>query len=129
AEVGHVFAPAKHLGGALLDRPELVGEVPFAHQPLAVLHRDLIGERRDLLQIFVRDVREQLERPQAVGVHSLSWLGFTRRNLTATPRVAGFAVRRPARTTRGSATLTRVTAAAIVLAMLAGAGGWGIPGQ
>src|SRR4051812_7938072 len=52
SEVGNVLAVAQHLGLALLDGHELVGEVALSDEIAPLVHGLLLGERRDLRQLI-----------------------------------------------------------------------------
>jgi hypothetical protein len=56
-------------GRAGLDHEELVREIAFGDERLARGQVDLVGPQRDALQLFARQVTEQRQLLQSVGVH------------------------------------------------------------
>ena len=65
-------SPRCDLGGALLDRHQLVGEVALADQDVALGDARLVRERGDHLQVVVVQVREERDRLQSGLVHGSS---------------------------------------------------------
>src|SRR5882757_3820426 len=70
AQVGHVLPAARHLGGALLDRHEFVGELALLDERGAGPDLALLGEGRNRGQLLVGHGLEQLDGLQALGFHS-----------------------------------------------------------
>src|SRR5262249_46957717 len=55
AELRDRLAVVRDLGRAFLDHEELVRELPFRREPLALTDRDLVGPLREPLQLLLRE--------------------------------------------------------------------------
>src|SRR3954468_3120457 len=59
----------RHLGRAFLDHEELVREFALGREPLTLTDRDLVRPLRQLLQILLRQAREEADAFKSLGIH------------------------------------------------------------
>ena len=71
-ERGDLLAVLDHVGGPLLDRDQLGRVIALLHQDLPLGHARLGRERGQTLRLLVREVGEDRDLLQAVGIHRRS---------------------------------------------------------
>jgi len=68
-ELGDLVAVAHHLGGALLDREQLVGVVALVGEVAALVDLQLVDPHREALPHVVGEPAERRQRVEAFDVH------------------------------------------------------------